>query len=833
VSTTSKPEQQFDAIAEAIARVEDPTIRAATAQDIFGRAGTQLLPLFDQGVEGMRKLSDQAHELGRIYDEEAAAKAARLVDAQTSLKTAFQGLAVSLAENIVPALSKLVEGISSIVGKFNQWTQEHPGLASAISKVAIGVGALLTALGPLVVMIPRIITGVKGLAVALKFLTGPMGLVAAGATAIAIALLKQKAAQEAATKAAKQAAEAEDDLFRRIKAATDAAGMSDLAFLKLTEKYHHNAAAMAMAIKRGKEGEELQKALIEVSKKHYDTKREETGAVEELSIAFDQKLLPAMTAVAEKQESWIEFLRDQGLQTISQKQERANELYTIIDNLNAAYERGEISTATWAEAVKTATKEIEALTSAEYVEVGASRDLSTAIQQVSATMDSAVFSYEEVKEAGAVAAKETVDSWSTVSTTIQTQWTDIFKGMLTGTTSWSDGLGSIWSNIKGQFSSFTSLLSGDWKENFLKKGILGVKDFVSTLLQDFGSLGKNLGSIFGGIGKSISGIFKGLGGIGKSISSVIGGIGKIAQGFSPGGMIAGAIGGLVGGLFGKKGLGRTSGENIRKTAEFTQSLRDIVQKDIRDNQLNWIIGRQDVANSALTGILPNKFDAVNKRLDQVKGYTSKTAKACEAMVKALKKVTSAARGAVVQDTRLVMVHGTLATPEIISPTSAIQAAVKQAISTGPPIEGDRGSMVESLKKVASTVASAAAKGLTGKAAKAYEAMLKDLKKATATAQKTIVKGIEQHVVAKDDTSKAKAYEAMVRDMQKAAAIKTAAAKEAKRPVVVNDNRTVEVRGTMITDRDYVRQRLLPEILAALDANSGHMRRKLKEYIGIA
>jgi len=642
-----------------------------------------------------------------------------------------------------------------------------------------------------------------------------------------------KAAQEAATKAAKQAAEAEDDLFQRIKAATDAAGMGELAFHKLAEKYKYNAAAMAMAIKRGKEGEELQKALIEVSKTHYDAKREETGAVEELSIAFDQKLVPAMTAVAEKQESWIEFLRDQGLQTISQKQERANELYTIIDNLNAAYERGEISTATWAEAVKSATKEIEALTSAEYVEIGASRDLSAAIQQASATMDSAVFAYEEVKEASTAAAKETVDSWSTASTTIQTQWTDIFKGMLTGTTSWSDGLGSIWNNIKGQFSSFTSLLSGDWKENFLKKGILGVKDFVSNLLQDFGSLGKNLGSIFGGIGKSISGIFKGLGGIGKSISGVIGGIGKIAQGFSPGGIISGAIGGLVGGLFGKKGLGKTSGENIRKTAEFTQSLRDIVQKDIRDNQLNWIIGRQDVANAALTGTLPVKFDAVNKRLDRVKDYTNKTAKACEAMVKALKKVTSAARGAVVQDTRLVMVHGTPITPEIISPTSAIQAAVKQAISTGPPIEGDRGSMVESLKKVASTVASAAAKGLTGKAAKAYEAMLKDLKKATATAQKTIVKGIEQHVVAKDDTSKAKAYEAMIRDMQKAAAIKTAAEKEAKKEVVVNDNRKIEVRGTMITDRDYVRQRLLPEILAALDANSGHMRRKLKEYIGIA
>jgi len=666
------------------------------------------------------------------------------------LKARLQDIAVTFGTQLIPVATEIVGKITSVVLKIKEWADAHPQLTSVIVKGAAAVGALMTALGPVVVIFPRLISGftavgrgIKVVATGMQALRavslatlGPITLLTSALAALAIGYLKVKKAQDAATESAKRSAEAEDDLFRRIKAATDAAGMSELAFHKLAEKYHYNAAAMAMAIKRGKEGEDLQKALIEASKKHHDAKRVETGAIDDLAASLNEQLVPAMGAVVEKQESWIEFLREQGLQTISEKKERANELYGIIDNLNAAYERGEISTATWAEAVKSATKEIEALTSAEYVEVGASRDLSAAIQQVSATMDSAVFSYEDVKEAGAEAAKETANSWVAASTTIQTGWTDTFKGMLTGTTSWRDGLGSIWSNIKGEFSSFTSLLSGDWKENFLKKGILGVKDFASNLIQSFGSLGKSIGSIFGNLGSSISGIFKGLGGIGKSISGIVGGIGKIAQGFSPGGIISGAIGGLVGGLFGKKGLGKTSGENIRKTAEFTQSLRDIVQKDIRDNQLNWIIGRQDVANSALTGILPNKFDAVNKRLDRVKEYTNKTARACEAMVKALKGVTSAAQGAIVRSTELVMVHGRPSMPEVIMNAPTLNALVAQAGGGGG------------------------------------------------------------------------------------------------RPVVVNDNRKVEVRGTMITDRDYVRQRLLPEILAALDANSGHMRRKLKEYMGI-
>jgi len=92
------PEHQFEILAKAIAAVEDPTVRAATAQDIFGRAGTKLLPLFAQGVEGMEALRAKARELGMVFDQEAADKAARLADAQATLKGAIQGLTIAIAD---------------------------------------------------------------------------------------------------------------------------------------------------------------------------------------------------------------------------------------------------------------------------------------------------------------------------------------------------------------------------------------------------------------------------------------------------------------------------------------------------------------------------------------------------------------------------------------------------------------------------------------------------------------------------------------------------------------------------------------------------------------
>ena len=53
------PSQQFLTIANAIAALENPTLQAAIAQDIFGGSGRALLPLLKLGSEGHRRAHRQ------------------------------------------------------------------------------------------------------------------------------------------------------------------------------------------------------------------------------------------------------------------------------------------------------------------------------------------------------------------------------------------------------------------------------------------------------------------------------------------------------------------------------------------------------------------------------------------------------------------------------------------------------------------------------------------------------------------------------------------------------------------------------------------------------
>lgn len=166
------PEEQFDKIAMAIAKVESPTIRAAVAQEIFGRAGTQLLPLFAQGAEGIEELRQKAHDMGLVFDQEAAEKAARLNDSMTTLKGSFKGATMVIAEALVPTITSLVDKVSSIITRYKDWAKEHPGLSDLIVKLTAGVGILLTVLGPILILLPALAAG-------FAVLTGPIGLVAA------------------------------------------------------------------------------------------------------------------------------------------------------------------------------------------------------------------------------------------------------------------------------------------------------------------------------------------------------------------------------------------------------------------------------------------------------------------------------------------------------------------------------------------------------------------------------------------------------------------------------------------------------------------------------
>tara|TARA_Y100000310_G_scaffold2728_1_gene3538 strand:- start:5985 stop:7748 length:1764 start_codon:yes stop_codon:yes gene_type:complete len=191
--TKLSPEQQFDRLAMAVADVEDPFRRSALAQDIFGKAGTELLPLFAQGAEGIERMREKARELGIVFDQDAADAAAELSDAMTTLKGTFDGVKIAIAKELVPILTPFIERVQEVIGTVREWIEKNPELSNKIVIATAAIGGLLAILGPLLIMLPGIIAGAGLLGTAFGVLLGPIGLVVAAiAGLIAVGVLVWK-----------------------------------------------------------------------------------------------------------------------------------------------------------------------------------------------------------------------------------------------------------------------------------------------------------------------------------------------------------------------------------------------------------------------------------------------------------------------------------------------------------------------------------------------------------------------------------------------------------------------------------------------------------------
>jgi len=159
------PEKQFEIISMAIADLENETIKAATAQDIFGRAGTQLLPMLALGADGIRELRQEAHTLGLVFDQEAAEAAARFTDSMTKLQGATNGLKYALAEGLVPKVEPLINTFTDLLEGTLSWTDANRGLTDSLIAMTGGIGGLMAVMGPLL-LATRFIGGLPMLGIA-------------------------------------------------------------------------------------------------------------------------------------------------------------------------------------------------------------------------------------------------------------------------------------------------------------------------------------------------------------------------------------------------------------------------------------------------------------------------------------------------------------------------------------------------------------------------------------------------------------------------------------------------------------------------------------------
>jgi len=197
------PEQQFELLADRISKIQDPAIRAATAMEIFGKTGTSLLPMFQDGAKGIEDLRQQARDLGLVISTEDAKAAESFGDTLDDLWKVLKSGVFAIGAALAPLLQDLATSAIRIAKVTADWVRENKGLIVTVFKIAAGVagaGAALIVLGTLISgvgtafgvaasMITGVGTVLGAILSAIAALLSPIGLVSVAVVGLGAYLL--------------------------------------------------------------------------------------------------------------------------------------------------------------------------------------------------------------------------------------------------------------------------------------------------------------------------------------------------------------------------------------------------------------------------------------------------------------------------------------------------------------------------------------------------------------------------------------------------------------------------------------------------------------------
>lgn len=212
----------FGEIAGKFAGYKDGAEKAALAQELFGKAGAELIPLLNQGSEGLQDMRDKADALGVTISADLADAADQFNDNLSDLRGLATGFGNDLATALLPTLNALS-------GELVQNGIEARKTADSATVLADSVKVIISA----AVVTKNVIESLWDVIFAGVDILGGIGdsFVAAGEQALAFGRAQRQAivgdiagAWETLKAAQDEGAEAQQAAFNRMSAAIDAVG---------------------------------------------------------------------------------------------------------------------------------------------------------------------------------------------------------------------------------------------------------------------------------------------------------------------------------------------------------------------------------------------------------------------------------------------------------------------------------------------------------------------------------------------------------------------------------------------------------------------------------
>lgn len=145
---TMSREDLFEQAIYGFQNMEESVERAALANDLFGRSGAELAPLFNMTEEETRSLMETATEYGMVMSDDAVKASAGFQDSLTTLEGTVNGLKNNLLSEFLPSITTVMGGLASVfagddsgLGAINEGVASFTENLSSVLPRFISIGA--------------------------------------------------------------------------------------------------------------------------------------------------------------------------------------------------------------------------------------------------------------------------------------------------------------------------------------------------------------------------------------------------------------------------------------------------------------------------------------------------------------------------------------------------------------------------------------------------------------------------------------------------------------------------------------------------------------------
>lgn len=182
------PEDQFQAIAERIGSIEDPSRQAAAAMAIFGGSGTDILPM----MQNIRELRQEARDLGIAPSPESIAAADAIGDAIDRVRAVVSSAVFEIGAAMAPMATDILNGFLIVAKAVKKFVVENRALVVTAAKVGVALlvaGTAIAAIGGAFIFAGAAIGGMMSVMAAFGAAAGVVTSVIAAAGSAVMAIL--------------------------------------------------------------------------------------------------------------------------------------------------------------------------------------------------------------------------------------------------------------------------------------------------------------------------------------------------------------------------------------------------------------------------------------------------------------------------------------------------------------------------------------------------------------------------------------------------------------------------------------------------------------------